>query len=58
MTKAKLACPFCGELTSEVVDGRPRPNRRVYRRRRQCMACGKRFWTVEAVEPKKPHNML
>lgn len=38
-------CPECGEVGSEVVDSRPRPN--SIRRRRECTACGARFTTVE-----------
>jgi transcriptional repressor NrdR len=59
MTKPKLACPFCGGLTSKVVASRPRPNRGAYRRRRQCTEpdCRRKFWTIEAVERKIPRHI-
>lgn len=54
----KLRCPLCKELApSRVLDARPLPNRRVFSRRRKCKACGGKFWTSEAVDTRKPHNI-
>lgn len=43
----KVQCPrpSCGKWESKVVDGRPW--REGYRRQRECVACGHRFYTVE-----------
>lgn len=53
----KVQCPFCRGWISRVVDGRPRPSRGAFRRRRQCLSCLKRYWTYEVVETQKPHNI-
>jgi transcriptional repressor NrdR len=45
-----LNCKFCGEPESKVVDSRPTDEGNVIRRRRECVACGKRFTTYEKVE--------
>lgn len=43
-----VCCPFCGERHSEVADTRWKPtDRRV--RRVHCLACNRRFSTVEFV---------
>ena len=43
-----MNCPFCAYEESKVVDSRPSDKR--IRRRRECMKCGGRFTTYEAVE--------
>src|SRR3990170_6337490 len=43
-----MNCPFCGHPESKVADSRP--DEAGIRRRRQCLACGRRFTTVERVE--------
>ena len=48
MTRGSVHCPFCHERHSEVVDSRWRPSDRR-ERRHLCLACGKRFSTVEIV---------
>ncbi len=43
-----MRCPFCGEDDTKVVDSRSIDGRK--KRRRHCLACGKRFTTFESVE--------
>lgn len=45
-----MKCPFCGHLESKVVDSRPAEEGASIRRRRECLACRKRFTTYETVE--------
>ncbi len=45
-----MKCPFCSELDNKVIDSRLGKNGEVIRRRRECMACGRRFTTYEHVE--------
>lgn len=45
-----MLCPACGELNSHVVDSRTAQQGRAIRRRRECLACGKRFTTYEILE--------
>ena len=45
-----MKCPFCGYLESKVIDSRPTDEGTIIRRRRECMACAKRFTTYEKVE--------
>lgn len=45
-----MNCPFCFHLDSKVVDSRPTDEGHAIRRRRECIACGKRFTTYEKVE--------
>lgn len=45
-----MRCPFCRKDEDKVIDSRSTDQGRVIRRRRQCMACGKRFTTYEHVE--------
>ena len=43
-----MNCPFCGHTETRVLDSRPHDER--IRRRRECLGCGKRFTTYEAVD--------
>lgn len=43
-----MHCPYCGERETRVLDSRPSETK--IRRRRECVQCGKRFTTYEAVE--------
>ena len=43
-----MNCPFCGESDTKVTDSRP--DQDGIRRRRECLACGRRFSTLERVE--------
>jgi len=54
---SKVACPHCHATKSHVVDARRRPNQKGFRRRRVCLTCAKRFWTIEVVEPQKHPNI-
>ena len=45
-----MKCPFCGYNDSKVLDSRPTGDDSRIRRRRECIQCGKRFTTYEAVE--------
>ena len=45
-----MKCPFCGYLESKVIDSRPAAEGATIRRRRECLACQKRFTTYEIIE--------
>ena len=45
-----MKCPFWGSLESKVVDSRPSDEGASIRRRRECLACHKRFTTYETME--------
>ena len=45
-----MKCPFCGHPESKVIDSRPADENASIRRRRECLACGKRFTTYETVD--------
>lgn len=45
-----MRCPFCSHFESKVVDSRPTDEGSSIRRRRECLACGKRFTTYETIE--------
>ena len=45
-----MKCPFCGDQESKVVDSRPAEDGLSIRRRRECLACQRRFTTYEIVE--------
>jgi len=45
-----MICPFCSADNDKVIDSRSTESGRVIRRRRQCLACGKRFTTYERIE--------
>jgi transcriptional repressor NrdR len=45
-----MRCPFCGEDNDKVIDSRATDAGRAIRRRRQCLACNRRFTTKEYVE--------
>ena len=42
--------PFCGDTESKVVDSRRSEDGQSIRRRRECLACQRRFTTYEMVE--------
>ena len=42
-----MRCPFCKEDKDRVIDSRSSDSGRVIRRRRQCLACKRRFTTYE-----------
>ncbi len=45
-----MKCPYCGEDNDRVLDSRPAEDGSKIRRRRECLACKKRFTTYEVVE--------
>ena len=45
-----MRCPFCGDQESKVVDSRRSEDGNSIRRRRECLACLRRFTTYEIVE--------
>ena len=45
-----MRCPFCSADDDKVVDSRPADDAAMVRRRRECLACGKRYTTYERVE--------
>ncbi len=45
-----MRCPFCGYAESKVIDSRPAEEGATIRRRRECLACQKRFTTYEIME--------
>ena len=44
-----MKCPFCGFAESKVIDSRPAEEGATIRRR-ECLACQKRFTTYEIIE--------
>ncbi len=49
-TVARVRCPFCRENDDKVVDSRVADEGGAIRRRRECLACGRRYTTYERVE--------
>jgi len=45
-----VKCPRCGSEDDKVVDSRAVRDGRAVRRRRECIDCGERFTTYEALE--------
>ena len=45
-----MKCPYCGEDNDKVVDSRSMNEGQSIRRRRECLACAKRFTTYEHVD--------
>jgi transcriptional repressor NrdR len=52
-----VKCPFCGHLGDKVVDSRESREGEVIRRRRECLACGKRFTSYERID-QIPHLVV
>ncbi len=44
-----MRCPFCKEDRDKVIDSRSSDGARVIRRRRECLACRRRFTTYEKI---------
>lgn len=44
-----MKCPFCLSTLSKVVDKRAAAGRSEFRRRRECLSCGKRYTTYEVL---------
>ena len=45
-----MKCPVCNYQDSKVIDSRPTQDGSSIRRRRECLACQKRFTTFEILE--------
>ncbi|MSR18072.1 MAG: transcriptional repressor NrdR [Phycisphaerales bacterium] len=45
-----MLCPFCNRDNDKVIDSRSSENGGAIRRRRECLACSKRFTTYERSE--------
>jgi transcriptional repressor NrdR len=45
-----MKCPFCLESNDRVVDSRESRGGETIRRRRECLACGRRFTSYEQIE--------
>ena len=45
-----MKCPSCGHLEDKVIDSRSAKEGQAIRRRRECLACHRRFTTYETVE--------
>jgi transcriptional repressor NrdR len=52
-----MKCPFCAHLEDKVVDSRESREGEVIRRRRECLACGKRFTSYERID-QIPHLVV
>lgn len=50
-----MRCPVCGKIEDKVIDSRLAKDNTVIRRRRQCLACLKRFTTYERIEEVLPY---
>ena len=45
-----MTCPFCNHREDKVIDSRESKEADVVRRRRECLACGRRFTTYERID--------
>ncbi len=45
-----MKCPFCSHIQDRVVDSRESKEGDAIRRRRQCLACERRFTTYERID--------
>jgi transcriptional repressor NrdR len=45
-----MNCPACGKIEDKVIETRESREGGYIRRRRECLACGKRFTTYEKIE--------
>jgi transcriptional repressor NrdR len=45
-----MKCPFCNHLEDKVVDSRETKEGDTIRRRRECLACDRRFTTYERID--------
>lgn len=45
-----MTCPFCGHREDKVIDSRESKEGDVIRRRRECLACERRFTTYERTD--------
>jgi transcriptional repressor NrdR len=45
-----MKCPFCNHMEDKVVDSRESKEGDAIRRRRECLACDRRFTTYERID--------
>jgi len=45
-----MRCPFCGHIEDKVVDSRESKDGDSIRRRRECLACSRRFTSYERID--------
>ena len=45
-----MKCPYCSKIENKVIDSRLSKDGRTIRRRRECLACARRFTTYERLE--------
>ena len=45
-----MRCPWCSSFDDKVVDSRAADDGSAIRRRRECLACGRRFTSFERIE--------
>jgi transcriptional repressor NrdR len=45
-----VKCPFCAHPEDKVIDSRESREGELIRRRRECLACGRRFTTYERID--------
>ena len=45
-----MRCPSCKKTEDKVIDSRSSGDETTIRRRRECLACGRRFTTYERIE--------
>ena len=45
-----MRCPYCQSMDDKVIDSRMADSGAATRRRRECLACGRRYTTFERVE--------
>ena len=49
-----MKCPYCEHLDNKVIDSRLNKDATITRRRRECLACERRFTTYERLEVMLP----
>ena len=53
-----MRCPYCKDNRDKVIDSRSTDGGTAIRRRRECLACGKRYSSKERLEPSGRHMVL
>ena len=48
--RGSVRCPYCQSMDDKVIDSRMADGGAATRRRRECLACGRRYTTFERVE--------
>jgi transcriptional repressor NrdR len=48
--RGSVRCPYCQSMDDKVIDSRMADGGSATRRRRECLACGRRYTTFERVE--------